>query len=774
MESLPIHGIEASFRRAVARGHVVVSAPTGSGKSTVVPTWCASELGRALVVEPRRVACRSLARYVSGLMDTPLGGDVGYVVRHDDRAGARVNFVTPGIALRMVQGGDHDPYPVVVLDEFHERTLELDLLLALLLQAGRHRLVVMSATLQAERLASFLGAEHLEAWGRQFPVTVAHAEGPLLPSSRQLAARVVSAVETLQQRPGDILVFLPGKGEIADCQAALAGRGDLEVVPLHAQLRPREQDRAFDPGPRRRVILATNVAETSVTLPRVGAVVDSGLVRQTRYRGTRGYLTLTSIATDSADQRTGRAGRLFPGHGLRLWSSEAILEPVTPPEIHREALPVIVLATAACGWRVGELRFLDPPKAHAVEAAERDLAELGALDEQRRITPLGRRLFAMPLDAHLGRILLEAEGTPVAQDAVDLVAAVASGRPLFQPGPRPTEGELDLRAAGCDATAVIAALRRGEPGPHRLRALALAEARRVAGQLRRLLSLSGPSPTARVDRQALARCVLRAVPAAGYVPRRRKRYLVWANGRQETELGRDTAVTEDARALAVVDTMALTVKGRRTVQMITCAIPCTAATLLAAGLGETRAGAVRLEKGRLVAEAIRSHAGLVLRREDVEPTGALARQAVVTLLLSGGLFGDLRPRNLERVAAHNLHSRLEGDGSQVELEEWLALRLDALGFESADDLDLLLAGDVTFPDLPAEARAWLDRHFPREIGLGDARYRVTYDVKAMEITLETTSGARRTPPSPTFLPPWPGWRVVHRDRSRVHVLRERR
>ena len=268
--------------------------------------------------------------------------------------------------------------------------------------------------------------------------------------------------------------------------------------------------------------------------------------------------------------------------------------------------------------------------------------------------------------------------------------------------------------------------------------------------------------------------MLRAVPATGYVPRRRKRYLVWANGRQEAELGRDTAVTEDARALAVVDTVALTVKGRRTVQMITCAIPCTPATLLAAGLGETRAGAVRLERGRLKAEAIRSHAGLVLRREDVEPTGPLARQAVVTLLLSGGLFGELRSVNLERVAAHNLHSRLEGNGDPVDLGAWLAQRLDALGFESADDLDLLVPGDVTFPDLPAEARTWLDRHFPREIALGDARYRVTYDVRAMEITLETSAGARRSPPTPTFLPPWPGWRVVHRDRSRVHVLRERR
>jgi len=774
MESLPIHEIETSFRRALAGGHVVVSAPTGSGKSTVVPTWCAGELGRVLVVEPRRVACRSLARFVAGRAGSDLGADVGYVVRHDDRAGTRVNFVTPGIALRMVQGGDHRTYPVVVLDEFHERSLELDLLLALLLEEPDLRLVVMSATLEADRLASFLGAEHLESLGRQFPVTVAYAGQPLLPSSQNLAARVASAVEAAEEHEGDILVFLPGKGEIADCQASLSRRRDLEVIPLHAQLRPHEQDRAFEPGPRRRVILATNVAETSVTIPRVGVVVDSGLVRQTRYRGTRGYLTLASIAGDSADQRTGRAGRLFAGHGLRLWSAEAILDPVTSPEIHREALPVIVLAAAVCGRRVGELRFLDPPRDHAVAAAEQDLLELGALDDQRRITAVGRRLSSLPLDAHLGRILIEAADTPSAQDAVDLVAAVACGRPLFLPGPRPTDAERDLRSCGCDATALITAMRRGRPDQHQLRAPALAEARRIAVQLRRRLSLPVPSATVRVEREALARCILRAVPAAGYVPRRRKRSVVWANGRQEVDLGRGTAVPEDSRALAVVDTVALTVKGRRTVQMVTCAIPCTPATLLAAGLGETRIGAVRLEKGRLVAEAIRSHAGLVLRREDEEPAGALAREAVATLLLSGALFGDLCSINLDRVAAHNLYSRLEGDGVQVDLQAWLDERLVDLGFETADDLELLLPHDLTFPQLPAEGRDWLDRHFPRELALGDARYRVTYDVAAMEVSLETASGARRTPPSPTFLPPWPGWRVVHRDRSRVHVLRERR
>ncbi len=786
MEKLPVHAVEEELRGALSRGPVVVTAPTGSGKSTVVPAWCADAMGRVLVVEPRRVACRSLARYVARGMGTALGAGVGYAVRHDERVGpdTRVAFVTPGVALRMVESGRHRRFPVVILDEFHERSLELDLLLALLAAADDPRPVVMSATLDAERLATFLDGTHVAASGRQYPVTVEYADGPLLPSSRDLATRVRAAVAGGLDREGDVLVFLPGKGEIADCQAALAPVKGLEVVPLHARLRPEEQDRAFEPGRRRRVILATNVAETSVTLPRIGVVVDTGLVRQTRYRGARGYLTLTSVAADSAEQRAGRAGRLFPGHCLRLWSEEAVLEPVTPPEIHREALATVVLAAASCGRRASELRFLDAPRDHAVDSAERELRRLGALDRERGLTDTGRRMFGLPLDPLLARILLEAEGTATVQDAVDLVAAVAAGHGLFLPGPRPDDPEDDLRAEGCDGAARIAAVRRGEPRRHRLRAPALAEARRIARQLRGRLGIRRPDPGARVDREALARVILRADPRTGYVPRRRRRETVWANGQGELERGRETAAPEDARALVVIDTVALTVRRRRSVQVITCAIPCSPATLKAAGLGQVRVAAAKIEGGRVVAQQVRSHAGLVLERREDVPRGEAARAAVVRLLLDGTLFPEVGELNRERVDAANLSRRLEGSGPAgsgpagsgpaVDLEGWLTGRVEALGLESGDDLPLLLPGDLTYPDLPAERRAWLDQRFPRQVSVGDARYRVEYDPAAMEITLERSAGTRTAPPSPSYLPAWPGWRVIHRDRSRITVLRERR
>ncbi len=776
MDRLPIAALATDFERSLQAGPVVVCSPTGSGKSTLVPQWCARLRGRTLVVEPRRVACRSLARHVAASFGTALGEDVGYVVRHDERLSARsrIAFVTPGIALRMVQQDGLAGFATVVLDEFHERSLDLDLLLALLSEGRGPRLVVMSATLDAERLAAFLGGQILRGEGRQYPVTLEYDGEPLLPSERDLERRVAAAVRRLRDRPGDLLVFLPGKAEIAACQAALAQEREFEVLPLHAQLPAAEQDRVFDPGTRRRVILSTNVAETSVTLPGIGVVIDSGLVRQTRYRGSRGYLTLAPLALDAAEQRRGRGGRLLPGHCLRLWSEAAILEEQSLPEIHREALPTVVLACAACGRRASELRFLDPPKPYALEAAERELQGLGALDDDFRITALGRQLFELPLDPQLGRVLLQAPPGPTRQDAVDLIAAVACGRPLFAPGPRPSDPEDDLRAAGCDASAAIAALRRGQIERHRLAPGALNEARRIAQQLRSLLRLPAPDPLQPPEREALARCALEAVPDLAYLPRRRKRAVAWANGREELELGQGSALREDAVAAVVLDRRALTLRGRKTVQVITCAIPCTLASLRAAGLGEWRVSEARLEGGRLVADAILSYAGAVLQRREEEPHGPLARAALLRLLTNGSFFAAAVAQSRERIAAIQLWERLRGEGRRPELEPWLAQRLDELGFEGSDDLALLLPEDFVHPDLPPSEREWLDRNYPRSVSVGDARYEVEYDPQRMEATLVKGSGGRGVLPNLVYLPEWPGWRLLHRDRNVLRPLRERR
>ena len=286
---LPIFAARASLLEALARGPVVLSSPTGSGKSTEVPRWCP---GRTLVVEPRRIACRTLAGRVAELEQTPLGAGVGYVVR-DERvssASTRILFATPGLVLRDRKLLAHAD--TVVLDEFHERSLELDLLLALLQREQRRGLIVMSATLDGDRLASHLGATHVSAGGRVFPVEIRYLPGTeTLPSAGELATRVRAAVVKAANDSGDMLVFLPGKAEIEACAQALRDE-PYKLLPLHGGLSLEEQRRVFEPASRRKLILATNVAETSLTIPGVGVVIDAGLVRQMRYQAGRGSLSL--------------------------------------------------------------------------------------------------------------------------------------------------------------------------------------------------------------------------------------------------------------------------------------------------------------------------------------------------------------------------------------------------------------------------------------------------------------------------------------------------
>jgi len=313
-DALPIDTYRDAVLDAVHTGPVVITSPTGSGKSTQVPRWLVRD-GPVLVVQPRRVACRSLAQRVAQLQDSALGDRVGYAVRDDRRASEATEllFVTTGVALRLLRSGDIERYRSVVLDELHERSMDLDLLLAML--AGREGLVLMSATLDAERVTEHVGGTLVAAEGRTYPVDIRYPPGqPPVPDADRLPERIAAALDRLPpDDDGDVLVFLPGKGEIAAAADHLRGRH--QVVALHGGLSLDQQGRAFRTDGPRKVILSTNVAETSVTLPRVTAVIDSGLVRRTRYHRGRSVLTLVPVAADAADQRAGRAGRLRPGVG---------------------------------------------------------------------------------------------------------------------------------------------------------------------------------------------------------------------------------------------------------------------------------------------------------------------------------------------------------------------------------------------------------------------------------------------------------------------------
>lgn len=447
MHPLPIDPLlpELVQKLATARS-VVVEAEPGAGKTTRVPSALLAAFGtngRVVVTEPRRLAARLAAGFVATERGESLGRTVGYSVRFEHRAGAdtRLLYVTEGVLLRRLLD---DPLladvSVVVLDEFHERHLATDVLLALLLALQRGprpdlRLVVMSATLDGEALARHLGAERLKSEGRVFPLTVEHAERPDdRPLERQVRGAVVRLLDA--EPDGDILVFLPGAREIRLASAALApdvADGRALVLPLHGDLPIAEQARAVERGRTRKVILSTNVAESSVTIEGVTAVVDSGVARVAGHSPWSGLPTLSTakISRASAKQRAGRAARVRPGTVIRLYTAGdfASRPEQDKPEILREDLAETFLVLHGVGAHPAELPWLDPPPAASLDAGERLLRTLDALDVEGALTKIGRRMLAMPLPPRLARLVVEGEARGVAREA-SLAAALLSERDI--------------------------------------------------------------------------------------------------------------------------------------------------------------------------------------------------------------------------------------------------------------------------------------------------------------------------------------------------------
>lgn len=455
--SLPIWEIHDAIVDAL-RTHAsfVLIAPTGSGKTTQVAQMLldAGLVGekKIVVLQPRRVAARTVAARVAWERKSPLGAEVGYQVRFDDQTslGTRICFVTEGILLRWLQD---DPalseVGVVLFDEFHERNLLSDVALAIVKQMQRTtrpdlKLGVMSATLEADPVAKYLdGCPVLISEGRAFPVEICyntqHDERPVTEQAADAVEKIVNSGE-----PGDILIFMAGMAEInatiAACRAIRA-QERLALIPLHGDLQPEEQDRAFAPSPLRKVIVSTNVAETSVTIDGVRHVVDGGQARVARYDAERGINTLfiEPISRASADQRAGRAGRTAPGVCWRLWTESAHLNlPArNTPEIQRADLAETVLLLHSLGIRdAAHFDWLEKPNSQAVERAEDLLRTLGALEcgecsaHLSDITPVGRQMLRLPMSPRYSRMMVEAirhECIPAAA----LCAALVSGRDLL-------------------------------------------------------------------------------------------------------------------------------------------------------------------------------------------------------------------------------------------------------------------------------------------------------------------------------------------------------
>jgi ATP-dependent helicase HrpA len=451
---LPISARVADIAVAIHEHPVVIVAgATGSGKTTQLPK-IALAMGRGIekqigVTQPRRLAAISVAARVASELGCTVGADVGYQVRFDDRTSAAtyVKFMTDGILLAEIHG---DPqlhrYDTIVIDEAHERSLTIDFLLgwikSILPERPDLKVIVSSATLETERFSAFFdGAPVIEVQGRTYPVDVLYEPPAKDIDLPEAVADAVANVTELDPE-GDILVFLPGEREIRDTENALSARNLRHTViqPLYARLSASDQARVFSRLPQRRVILATNVAETSVTIPGIVYVVDTGVARLSRYDGRSGItrLQVEAVSQASADQRKGRCGRVRAGVCVRLYdeASFASRPPFTDPEIKRTGLAGVILRMKSLGLGdVEQFPFLDAPQPKAITEGYRVLEELGAIDDRRRLTPLGEQLARFPLDPRIGRMVLAGAD----QHCLREVLIVAAALNVQDPRERPRE-----------------------------------------------------------------------------------------------------------------------------------------------------------------------------------------------------------------------------------------------------------------------------------------------------------------------------------------------
>ena len=473
---------------------VVVAGETGSGKTTQLPKLClAAGRGAAGMIgctQPRRIAARAVARRVAEELGVPIGGAVGFQVRFNDQVGERtaVKFMTDGILLAEIASDRWlSAYDTIIVDEAHERSLNIDFLLGYLKQLLARRpdlkVIVTSATIDTARFAEHFGdAPVVDVEGRGYPVETRwrplEGEGEDAGQRTVIDGVVAACDEIMAERgQGDVLVFLPGEREIRDAHRALERRKyrHIEVLPLYARLSARDQDRVFNPGPKRRIVLATNVAETSLTVPRIHYVVDPGLARVKRYspRQKLDRLHVEPVSQASAEQRKGRCGRVAPGTCIRLYSEADYQSrpPYTDPEIRRAALAGVILRMLSLGLggagagrrrrrrgkaapvavnprMVEDFPFIDPPDPRAVADGWQQLTELGAVDGSRALTAIGRSMARLPVDVKLARMLVAAH----AHGCLREMLAIASFLGIQDPRERPA----DQRAAADNAHAEFA------------------------------------------------------------------------------------------------------------------------------------------------------------------------------------------------------------------------------------------------------------------------------------------------------------------------------
>jgi ATP-dependent helicase HrpB len=843
---LPIDEVRGHFEEALSEsGPTTVVAPTGSGKSTRLPIWMAEALGGpVVVVEPRRVACRSVAEFLAKQRGEEAGETFGYRVRFDDTTSDRtqVLYATTGVVLRMLADavGDGEwPFAGVMIDEFHERGWEVDVIAAALLRDNKQEgesvfgpLVLTSATLNADRIHREVGGSLVEAEGRTYPVEIEYCDEPPAPTKRDIDRRVKQAVESVVTDPnddgGDILVFLPGKSSIGDCERALQGVSDeynFDVLQVHGRLPPSKMSEAFrDEYPRRRVYLSTNVSETSVTLPGVTTVIDSGLVKMRKHRGGRSALALTSTSEASMDQRAGRAGRVKPGRCIRLWSQRHRPAATTPPEVERIELDEVMLHAASCGLEgkaFDDAPWVDAPPAFALEEARDRLKRVGAIGDSGELTEKGYRLAQLPVDAHDARMLID---PPEALRGVlaDLVALLQRSTNMVLPlGAVEDVGSVKQHRRellqGChdEVYTEVLCLRGGYPREHGLHRSAWEEARKVSASLREIIDAPARHPdddTLKLpDRSELAAYLLERVPEMAFVLRERAkkrrrdgspklgRSEPWTNGEVELDVypyepdydwrAQDEDLEHPEAGLIldlfwIGDDQGTGVRGVGNMLL-----PCDRRQFAQAGLGELEVGSVDLDKHStpptIEAQVERKLAEVTLssRREELEGRSLcreVARLVLENRLLSGAAEQVRDDLHVWRVM--NEWPERDRHWEPVEevpdVETHLRERLWSVGVRISDDLMLVEPEDlrVNVADelgVMAVTVEGFCEDFPRVWEHMGRRYVCNVQPSTKKVILEPANSEAKSGSDPKgkHLPRFRGFDVFFRNASRVVPVR---
>lgn len=786
MSSLPIDSYQKTFHEQISNSHLVVEAETGSGKSTRLPIW-ASQHGRVLVVEPRRIACTSLAKYLAQQSGEKLGSKVGYAIKLESEYNEQTDvvFVTPGIALRWLSEDGLANFDVIVVDEFHERRWDIDLLVAILKQKASHRLVITSATIEGERLAQYLNASRISCEGRTYQVAIEHRanESRALPDIRHLEQRIAEEVtHQLIASYGDMLVFLPGKKEIMQCEQALAKNPDIQVVKLHASVSDKERDLALsgqnsDNNYLRKVILATNVAETSLTIPDIGVVIDSGLERRTVQRNGRTTLMLKSISRASAKQRAGRAGRVMDGVCVRLYGEHAALELVTPPELQREELTEPMLAAACCGSALESLSFLDSIPEKSLNSATQTLLTMEAININHQITEHGKKLYPLPIDALYADIVTRIKTKALKEAMVDLTAALSVPARLYQlpNNAEHLEALAQQEKEGCDLSLLIQIIR-GRDYPHlEIDQQALNEAQGLAKQMREVFELPQLEVASRFQRIELLKTIMNLHPELVFV-RRVKRKEAFANGMLEVVLGRQSRFLDNAQAMLVLDTHSLPGRGvKQTLILATTTAPVPLELVVEAELGEWQQGETVVNDEGIFTEMALVYAGRTITTKLVAAEGQLSLKPIVDLVVSGELLPGFAERRTQEIKHWQLYVRLGLDEQihntpeieQLSFEGWFIEQLEVLGVTDVSELEMFEHSDIPFEGIPTWLYSEFSGKHPFALSLADLQLSVEYFPGRKLIYVHYQSGGRKLSPKRWELPTWSGWRIQYKKASRI-------